>query len=168
MDPIGAFGNWYHALSQSQQIQIAVHLCFAVPNLQREADLDQDPVGSVMTFLRQPIARPIELLGRIGLLKAIVEVCFCIPASRNAVEAAGIVSMAILTARYATRGDEKGVELARLAGTQAEKHQEGQAEMYLSWSELVAEEGPLSAISLYEWLLELSGRTILLLREPER
>jgi hypothetical protein len=168
INPIDAFGNWYAALTQSQQIQIAVHLSY-VPGIDINLDLDPfDPVGSVMAFLRQPSARPIELLSRIGLIKTIVDVCFAVPASRNDVEAFGVVSAALLRAQYAARGDEKGMELARLVCARAEKHQDEQVDMYLSWSELVDENGPLSAVSLYNWQFELNGTTSPILPDSEQ
>jgi len=157
LDPLESLVAWYQSLSTSQQIKIAVHLGVLEPSV--ETGLASDPAAAVVAHLRQPWSHYLQVLQRIGTFKMIVDVCICVAASRNDVEAFGQAAMAILVAKSQSQGDKTGEELGKLAYEQGSKVHRADGDLYLSWSELTeGDAAPLSAVSLYDWTFQHMNR----------
>ena len=155
-DPLVAFEQWFNGLDGARRIDIAVRLVYAVPEL--GIDIDSDVETRVLEFLRRPYGKSIELIGRIGLLKTLIDVEMMVIVSRNDVEAFGKAAMTLRRAQSQAKGDPSGAELARLAYDSPARNRNADADMYLSWGELT-EEGAWSAVSLYDWQFRELGRT---------
>lgn len=96
-DPIAAFEEWYATIAQQHQLNIAIRLIHAVPQLDAaQSNAEEDlPVF----FLRQPIAHPEELVGRIGILKVIVDVYVCAVPLNARLDADRDASLAVVAMR---------------------------------------------------------------------
>ncbi len=154
--PIEALLNWFDAQTLSHQVRLAIHVVEAVPSA-CEVPYD-DPRAHFRDWLEAPIQRDVELVARLGSVKAVFDVCLGVPIANNEVQAFSKANVALRLAKFKANGDSSNEEFWRLIQKNSPAFEDSDADFYISWRELCDGGGPLSDKSLYAWLFRESGR----------
>ncbi|MDP9928743.1 hypothetical protein [Variovorax paradoxus] len=154
--PAEALIHWFDAQTSSHQIQVSLHVVESVPSLY-EVRYD-DPIPHFREWLRAPTQRSAELIARLGVVKAIIDVCFGVRIASADVPAFSKANVALRLAEYKSKNDAAGEEMWRRIRENSPIFEDRDANFFLSWRDLCEGKGPLSDRSLYQWTFDESSR----------
>ena len=165
--PVSEFLNWFEKLNLDQKLRISIDLLFTVPGLATNFDPLHRPATEAPKFylLEQTTSGKLpvlEVLGRIGVLKTLVDV-FCSAPANGDVTQKRITDLTITYAARKTNTDPTTEMIERLAkeahGAYLITLLDQDEALYTSWDDLTSKAGPLSASSLYQWATGTSPTT---------
>ncbi|MBI5277639.1 MAG: hypothetical protein HY854_14400 [Burkholderiales bacterium] len=129
---------------------IELMLSYAVPAF--DGDVRDGMPDYVMSYLRAPSLRPVEVVGRLGFIRAIVDMQM-LPRTRQDLEAFIETVYALARVKAKAWGNAWAAEI--LTEAAAQEGREAGAAVYVTSDDLV--KGPLSAASVWEWCSRESG-----------
>lgn len=132
-DPVADFLAWYGRQDREVQTDLAAFVLVAA-----KIKFDHATPSSGLVSWMPGQATGLELLGRIGLLRTVVEVCFARQRARPEFWATGATLNAVLGAQVRSKGMEDFADSLSTLNSGMQKRQELWAAACASWSALTA------------------------------
>jgi hypothetical protein len=167
--PIDTFLTWYDGLPMDQRLRIAIDLIFTNGAFEDRFVAAGFAEDEAPRFYLGEATRPetgyMEILGRIGVLKTLVDVRVFAQHETEHVTAFVQADYLARMAKARAQGSEVNADAARIALERTTGEHEASEALYVGWSDLVTSHGndqagdnaPLSPRYLYRWACVQAG-----------